>query len=161
MYRAVDDGDQHCGVACGDDRGRNCASGRSGSDRIDEHLAQHTRGLHVREWTLAHGHRYRLHHRSSLLSAPSSSGRYIYIHSFLPACTASSFIILVARCTHRIFDERQKSMEKKILQTLLWFATFLLHFFHALFSRLLEKLQGFLTKIFSDIARASLKPELR
>jgi hypothetical protein len=52
-------------------------------------------------------------------------------------------------------------MEKRILQTLLWFATFLLQFFHALFSRLLEKLQGFLTKIFSDIARASLKPELR
>lgn len=86
---------------------------------------------------------------------------YIYVHSFLPACTASSFSILVARCTHRIFDERQKSMEKKILQTLLRFATFLLQFFHALFSRLLEKLQGFLTKIFSDIARASLKPELR
>jgi hypothetical protein len=83
LYRAVDDGDQHCGVACGDDCGRNCASGRSGSDRIDEHLAQHTRGLHVREWTLAHGHRYRLHHRSSLLSAPSSSG--IFIPSCLPA----------------------------------------------------------------------------
>ncbi len=43
---------------------------------------------------------------------------YIYIHSFLPACTSSSFIILVACCTHRIFDEREKSMEKKILQTL-------------------------------------------
>jgi hypothetical protein len=52
-------------------------------------------------------------------------------------------------------------MEKKILQTLLWFATILLQFFHALFSRLLEKLQGFLTKKISDIARASLKPELR
>ncbi len=106
MYRAVDDGDQHCGVACGDDCGGNCASGRSGSDRIDEHLGEHIRGLHVREWTLAHGHRYRLHHRSSLLSAPSSSGIYIFIPSCLPAHhLLSSFLQLVA-LTENLLRER-------------------------------------------------------